>query len=112
MLIQNEFLSGYVLAEVELAGTCWAIARPLGRGQPSWAVPGAGWEDLRGDHTSFHDYDQFQQAVEQVALAEFPRVVLPHEGRPPTWTDLLGWLARDKRSVRRQADLPLAQPPT
>src|SRR5436190_6953605 len=37
--IQEHFPDGYALAEVVVAGTCWAIARPLGKGQPSWAVP-------------------------------------------------------------------------
>ena len=95
--IQNRFPDGYALAEVVLAGTCWAIARPLGRGRPSWAVRDAAWEDLLGDATSFGSYDNFREATEQATVARFQGVVLPREGRPTTWPDLLGWLARDQR---------------
>src|SRR5258708_4296375 len=94
--IQNLFPDGYSLAEVVVAGTCWAVARPLGRGQLSWAVPLGDWEDLLGDSASFQSYDEFKQAVQQATVARFQSVVLPHEERPPVWTDLLGWLVRDQ----------------
>jgi hypothetical protein len=95
--VQNLFPEGYALAEVIIAGTCWAVARPLGRGRPSWAVPGGAWEDLLGDSASFPTYDGFREAVEQATVAPLQGVELPHERRPPAWTDLLGWLARDQR---------------
>ena len=95
--IQNHFPDGYALAEVVVAGTCWAIARPLGRGRPSWAVPDGDWEDLLGDTASFRSYDEFKEALEQAMVARFQSVELPHEERPPAWTDILGWLARDQR---------------
>src|SRR5262249_7118054 len=74
----------------------WAIARPLGRGRPSWSVPNADCEALLGDAASFPSYDEFKQAVHEVTLSQFQNVVLPHEERPAAWTDLLGWLARDQ----------------
>lgn len=95
--IQNIFPDGYVLAEVVVAGVCWAIAKPLGRGQSSWAIPGGRCEDLRGDTSAFRSYDDFKQAVQDAIMARLPNVALPHEGRTLTWTDLLGWLARDQR---------------
>lgn len=95
--IQDRFPDGYVLAEVILAGTCWCVARPLGRGQPSWAITPGTCEDLLGESASFRSFEDFRQALQQVTVEPFQSVALPHEGRSPLWTDLLGWLARDQR---------------
>lgn len=95
--VQNHFPDGYVLAEVIVAGAAWAVARPLGRGHPSWAILGGRCEDLLGDTSALCSYDEFKQAVHDATVARLPEVALPHEGRPLAWTDLLGWLARDQR---------------
>ena len=57
--------------EMVVAGTCWTVARPLGRGHPSWAVPGGTWEDLLGDSASFRSYNDFRQAVHDATVARF-----------------------------------------
>ena len=56
-----------------------------------------GAAQITGDPNALRPYAVFQEALAQLVPAEYARVRLEGPDRPPAWTDLLGWLARDQR---------------
>lgn len=87
----------WVAAVVRVRGTTWSVARPLARRVSGWSLESEDWAALRGETASLRPYAAFQEALNGLVPAEFARVRLEGPDRPPAWTDLLGWLARDQR---------------
>jgi hypothetical protein len=87
---------GWVAAVVRVRGIDWAVARPLARRLSGWCVEADDWTALLGDNAALRPYAAFQEALADLVPADFARVRLEGPDRPPAWTDLLGWLARDQ----------------
>lgn len=97
---QLKFSSGWVVAEVILAGEQWLVGRPLGRiGHHPFAVRGQSinWlkEQERRPTTGFEDYEK---AINAAVLADCGSRTLATTGTELRWDLVLQWLARDQES--------------
>ncbi len=90
--------NAYVLAEFNVAGEPWVVARPL-RDAPatqSSAVRAADWHAGLDNYTDLQRHGDFLEAVSQATIAQMPELYLASVERSGRWHDLLAWLARDQ----------------
>jgi hypothetical protein len=97
---QLKFSSGWVIAEVILAGEQWLVGRPLGRiGHHPFAVRGQNIEWLRGqERRPSLGFEEYEKAINATVLAECGSRTLASTGTELRWDLVLQWLARDQES--------------
>src|SRR4051794_2327270 len=93
--IREALPDAWVAAVVRVRGTTWSVARPLARRVSGWCLESEDWAQLLGDTAALRPFAAFQEALNQLVPADYARVRLEGPDRAPSWTDLLGWLARD-----------------
>ncbi len=92
---------GYVMAEIDIVGETWFIARPVGveSSRMSWAaqdgLSAIVDESKRINFTSFIEY------IYQAVLGSMPTIQLPHAKRSVSWVDSVGWLAPDQACAHK-----------
>jgi len=96
--LQQELPDSYVAAEICIGGVWWVAVRPLGATRPnaSKSIQGDSWRLAIDGATEFRSHAAIVQAIEAVTVGSFASTLLPHQGRPVRWFDLLAWLSRDQ----------------
>jgi hypothetical protein len=92
--IRDRFPKGWVLAEVDMAGSTWAVARPFAIGPHSFCVEGGALARLFDSPRS--DYARFLDALTDVTIAPLPSRTFPTSDEPVQWDHLLPWMSRDQ----------------
>lgn len=97
-ILAKRLPAAYVAAEVFVAGTWWAVARPIGEAgaHESWCLRATDWHAAFANPTDAIPYGEFITALQAATVAGFSRTILPHQGRPARWLDVLAWLSRDQ----------------
>ncbi len=93
--IRDRLPSGWVIAEVSVAGQLWTVARPLGLGAHPFAIFGGTIEEVT---TSVErtDYRAFLEAVAGAVVADLPISDFPTRDEAIGWEHVLPWLSRDQ----------------
>jgi len=93
--IRHRLPSGWVVAEVSVAGELWTVARPLGLGAHPFAMLGGGIEEATtgGERP---DYRDFLDAVAGAVVADLPTSRFPTRNEAIGWEHVLPWLSRDQ----------------
>ena len=102
---QSKFSSGWVLAEVMIAGELWLVGRPLGRiGHHPFAIKGQSLEWLtHQEHRPATGFDEYEKAINTAVLHDCGSRTLATAGTDLRWDLVLQWLSRDQEN--RFADL-------
>lgn len=94
--ISEKFPEGLVGAEIVVAGSTWAVIRPLGTGRRPLAAEDATLESLgsaRGD-----GFAKFREAVSQIVRPDSLGDVVSGYRADSAWPLALAWLSRDQES--------------
>lgn len=93
--IREKFSNGWVLAEVEVAGRDWAIARPFAVGAHPFCAQCSTVEELVST-VARKDYDLFLKAIGDATVSQLPAGAFPTTNETVRWEHLLPWLTRDQ----------------
>jgi hypothetical protein len=100
--VRDSLPTGWLVAEVIVAGRLWAVARPFGVGAHPFCVEGGDAEQaVQGGHHS--EYRMFLDAVGSATTSMLPASRFPTHDEPVQWEHILPWLSRDQEA--RFADL-------
>lgn len=93
--IRDKLPTGWVLAEVVVNGTTWAVARPFAVGAHPFCIrDGTVEQAARGEpHV---EYQEFLDAVGAAATQILPAARFPSSDQAIRWEHLLPWIARDQ----------------
>lgn len=92
--IRTKFPTGWLIAQVIVAGRRWAIARPFAIGAHPFCVPDADAnEAVAAEHKD--NYQVFLDAVASATTENLPVDRFPSR-EPIAWEHLLPWLTRDQ----------------
>ena len=102
--VAEQFPTGYVLAEVDVAGITWVIARPIGfdsAGQTSFARANTTIEAFLLRESHRERLGTFVEEMHRRVTQPLESVKLPHADRRIEWLDVLAWLSRDQACRHR-----------
>lgn len=96
--IGKAFPEAFVIAEVMVSGRCRIVRRPIGtaRSSESGFIEADDWRAILADDAELGRMSAFLEMIEQETVSQFAETLLPHQGRPMRWLDLLAWLSRDQ----------------
>lgn len=93
--IREKLPTGWVLAEVIVNGTAWAVARPFAVGAHPFCIRNGTVEQAAGGAPHV-EYQEFLEAVGVAATQGLPATRFPASDQPIRWEHVLPWLARDQ----------------
>jgi len=93
--IRNKLPTGWVLAEVVVSGTTWAVARPFAVGAHPFCIRG-GTVEQAASGAPHVEYQEFLDAVGAAATLALPAARFPASDQPIRWEHVLPWMARDQ----------------
>lgn len=94
--IREKFPTGWLLAEAQVDGDDWAVARPFAIGAHSFCKRVGAIENLVADGDERLDYNTFLEAIARASVETLPSRTLPTTDQPVRWEHLLPWLSRDQ----------------
>lgn len=93
--IREKLPTGWVLAEVVVSGTTWAVARPFAVGAHPFCIRD-GTVEQAASGAPHVEYQEFLDAVGATATQELPAARFPASDQPIRWEHVLPWMARDQ----------------
>ncbi len=96
--LRSELPDSYVAVEVWIGGVWWAAVRPVGADRPhaSKCMQAESWRSVIDPAADLSPHSALVQALEAATVSSLSSTLLPHQGRPARWLDLLAWLSRDQ----------------
>jgi hypothetical protein len=92
--VRERLPEGWVLAEVEVAGETWAVARPLGVGAHPFCARGAVLDAITS--APREDFRRYLDALAAAVLPALPAARFPDDSGAIGWEHVLPWLTRDQ----------------
>lgn len=94
--VRQKFPTGWLVAEVVVAGVDWLVVRPLGLSYHPFATRGARFSDLFHPEFVRGAYADYETAIADACLGPLPVRKFPASRENIGWNHLLPWLARDQ----------------
>lgn len=93
--IRSKLPTGWLLAEVIVAGSLWTVGRPFGVGAHPFAVEGADISQVL-DGAERAEMQVFSDAIDEAATGSLPAERFPTREQDVSWPHILPWLTRDQ----------------